>query len=214
MNDQMPTRLPDLALFQQVQSVRPVLHHASALLHVLGVIVGRANRVRIAVRQLRFDPSFGIADLVARGSVSLRSAWNELDCRVASLLAMTKWRRFLQWHILPMDTSLPRKRVPPGDIVSKCTTTFPPQLLFFHHVFLEEGKMVWKAKNVISLKLEFVLFAGQEGANMSALCRRYGIDRKTGRKWLRRYQEEGEPGLQERSRRPLSASKRTAETAQ
>jgi transposase-like protein len=73
--------------------------------------------------------------------------------------------------------------------------------------------MVWKAKDVMTLKREFVLLAGQEGANMSALCRQYGIDRKTGRKWLLRYQAEGEAGLQERSRRPLSASKRTAETA-
>jgi transposase-like protein len=48
--------------------------------------------------------------------------------------------------------------------------------------------MVWKARSTMSLKQEFVLFAGQEGANLSALCRRFGIDRKTGRKWLRRYQ--------------------------
>ena len=61
----------------------------------------------------------------------------------------------------------------------------------------------------MSLKQEFVLFAGQEGANLSALCRQFGIDRKTGGKWLRRYQEEGEAGLQERSRRSLSAPGRT-----
>jgi hypothetical protein len=41
------------------------------------------------------------------------------------------------------------------------------------------------------LKQEFVLFAGQERANLSALCRRFGIDRKTGGKWLRCYQAEG-----------------------
>jgi transposase InsO family protein len=63
----------------------------------------------------------------------------------------------------------------------------------------------------MSLKQEFVLFAGQEGGNLSALCRQFGIDRKTGRKWLRRYREEGEAGLRERSRRPLSAPGRTAD---
>ncbi|MDR1648116.1 MAG: hypothetical protein LBR88_08805 [Zoogloeaceae bacterium] len=56
----------------------------------------------------------------------------------------------------------------------------------------------------MSLKQEFVLFAGQEGAN--ALCRQFGIDRKTGRKGLWRYQAEGEAGLLERSWRPQSAA--------
>jgi transposase-like protein len=45
--------------------------------------------------------------------------------------------------------------------------------------FLEGGEMVWKARSAMSLKEEFVLFAGQEGANLSALCRRFGIDRKS-----------------------------------
>ncbi len=34
----------------------------------------------------------------------------------------------------------------------------------------------------------------------------FGISRKTGYKWLKRYQTEGEAGLRERSRRPLSRS--------
>jgi hypothetical protein len=54
-------------------------------------------------------------------------------------------------------------------------------------VFLEEGKMAWKARDVMILKQGLISFADQEGANLSALCRQYGIDRKTGRKWLRRY---------------------------
>jgi transposase len=41
-----------------------------------------------------------------------------------------------------------------------------------------------------------------EGANISVLCRHYGISRKTGYKWLKRYREEGEAGLADRSRRP------------
>jgi transposase InsO family protein len=35
---------------------------------------------------------------------------------------------------------------------------------------------------------------------MAALCRRFGISRKTGYKWLERFRAEGEAGLQERSR--------------
>jgi len=37
---------------------------------------------------------------------------------------------------------------------------------------------------------------------MSELCASYGISRKTGHKWVRRYQEGGHPALADRSRRP------------
>lgn len=54
----------------------------------------------------------------------------------------------------------------------------------------------------MSQRREFVLLARQEDANVSALCRRYGISRKTGYKWLARYDAEGETGLVDQSRRP------------
>ena len=38
----------------------------------------------------------------------------------------------------------------------------------------------------MDLRLEFVMLARQPGANVAALCRRFGISRKTGYKWLRR----------------------------
>ena len=45
-----------------------------------------------------------------------------------------------------------------------------------------------------------------------AVCRRYGISRPTLRKWLRRYEAEGDAGLLERSRRPHhSPSQKTGE---
>jgi transposase InsO family protein len=45
---------------------------------------------------------------------------------------------------------------------------------------------------------------------MAALCREFGISRKTGYKWLKRYRQEGTlKGLEERSRRPLSSPRRT-----
>jgi len=37
---------------------------------------------------------------------------------------------------------------------------------------------------------------------MAALCRRFGVSRKTGYKWLERYAEEGDNGLREHSRAP------------
>jgi transposase InsO family protein len=55
---------------------------------------------------------------------------------------------------------------------------------------------------------EFVALALVEGANVSALCRRFGISRKTGYKWLERVAS-GD-GVADRSRRPLASPARTA----
>lgn len=54
----------------------------------------------------------------------------------------------------------------------------------------------------MDLKKEFVLAAAAPSANIAALCREYGISRNNGYKWLRRYQAEGQAGLEEQSRRP------------
>jgi len=40
------------------------------------------------------------------------------------------------------------------------------------------------------------------GEALAEVCRRYEISRETGYKWLKRFAEEGEPGLEERSRAP------------
>src|SRR2546425_2313405 len=63
----------------------------------------------------------------------------------------------------------------------------------------------------MSKKLQFIEKASMPGANVSALCREYGISRQTGHKWLRRFQEEGYTGLSEQSRRPLSSPLTTGE---
>ena len=62
--------------------------------------------------------------------------------------------------------------------------------------------MPWKECDQVSLRREFVDLASAEGANVSALCRRFSISRKSGYKWLRRYQADGTAGLANRSRRP------------
>jgi hypothetical protein len=56
MDDQMPAGLFDSFLFAQVQPIRPVLHHAPALLDVFGMVVSPAHRVRVGVGELRLDP--------------------------------------------------------------------------------------------------------------------------------------------------------------
>lgn len=62
----------------------------------------------------------------------------------------------------------------------------------------------------MSNRLEFVMLARTPGANVQALCSAYGISRKTGYKWIQRYAEEGEDGLQDRSRRPQFSPNRTS----
>jgi len=64
--------------------------------------------------------------------------------------------------------------------------------------------MPWKECDSMSLRREFVELASVEGARMAGLCRRFGISRKTGYKWLSRYRAEAEAGLSDRSRRPRS----------
>lgn len=64
--------------------------------------------------------------------------------------------------------------------------------------------MSWKECDRVSLRREFVKLALVEGANMSALCRQFGISRKTAYKWLGRFRGLGEGGLVDRSRRPLT----------
>ncbi len=62
--------------------------------------------------------------------------------------------------------------------------------------------MSWKECDRVSLRREFVALARQDGINVAQLCRRFGISRPTGYKWLKRFAREGLDGLQDRSRRP------------
>lgn len=69
--------------------------------------------------------------------------------------------------------------------------------------------MPWKVNNTMSLRKEFAMLAQVEGANIAELCRRFGISRKTGYKWIHRFSEQGDDGLQDRPRRPLQSPDRT-----
>jgi len=40
--------------------------------------------------------------------------------------------------------------------------------------------MPWQEVTTVTLRREFCELADQEGVNLSALCRRFGISRKTG----------------------------------
>jgi len=69
--------------------------------------------------------------------------------------------------------------------------------------------MPWREATKVSLRLEFVLSALEDGANVRGLCRQHGISPTTGYKWLGRYLDEGNPGLEDRPRRPIGSPHRT-----
>lgn len=66
--------------------------------------------------------------------------------------------------------------------------------------------MPWRDKTVEELREEFVQAAGNS-KNFSSLCREFGITRKTGYKWLERYQIGEE--LSDRSRKPFTIANKT-----
>jgi len=70
--------------------------------------------------------------------------------------------------------------------------------------------MPWQEVNTMSLRREFVRLASVPGGNIRELCRRFRISPKTAYKWIERYQEEGEEGLRDRSRRPGHSPGRTS----
>jgi len=70
--------------------------------------------------------------------------------------------------------------------------------------------MPWKEWSLMLVRREFVELAIQPEANVKQLCGRFGISRKTGYKWLKRYREAKELGLRDRSRRPRQSPQRSS----
>ena len=69
--------------------------------------------------------------------------------------------------------------------------------------------MSWGERSIVSLRREFVMLASQEGSNIRALCRGFGVQPRVGYKWLARYEAEGQTGLFDRPRRPHHSPDRT-----
>lgn len=74
--------------------------------------------------------------------------------------------------------------------------------------------MAWKDVSMMSQRAEFVVLVSVEGSNVSKLCRRFGVSRKTGYKWLSRYAADGRAGLLDRSRRPQTAPGQTSDAVE
>jgi transposase InsO family protein len=65
--------------------------------------------------------------------------------------------------------------------------------------------MSWSVRELQDARMEFVMIAREDDASMSGACRHFGISRKTGYKWLYRYETSGLAGLVDQSRRPRSS---------
>ncbi|MGE0007247.1 MAG: helix-turn-helix domain-containing protein [Parvibaculaceae bacterium] len=70
--------------------------------------------------------------------------------------------------------------------------------------------MPWKESSVMDERVRFVARL-LEGEEMTAMCREFGISRKTGYKILNRYKQEGAEALCDRSRRPVRYANQLAD---
>src|SRR5215470_4885988 len=70
--------------------------------------------------------------------------------------------------------------------------------------------MPWRETAPMKERMRFVTDWERDLYSVVELCERYGISRKTGYKWLARYEGEGVDGLRERSRAPRQCPHRIA----
>ena len=64
--------------------------------------------------------------------------------------------------------------------------------------------MPWNEICSMDERMKFLVEINESDDSLSALCRRFGISRKTGYKWIERYEKAGPAGLVDR--RPLARS--------
>lgn len=65
--------------------------------------------------------------------------------------------------------------------------------------------MPWNEVSPMEQKRFFINDFIRGSFNMTELCERYQVSRPTGYKWIERFESEGLPGLEDRSRRPLTS---------
>ena len=74
--------------------------------------------------------------------------------------------------------------------------------------------MPWQETCVRNEGTRFVVDWERKLESMAELCRRYGVSRRTGYKWLPRYQQQGWAGWEDRSRAPRRHPLQTAATSE
>lgn len=80
-----------------------------------------------------------------------------------------------------------------------------------HGLHIGMWSMSWNTCDLMSAREGFVIDWKRGGPPFAEVCRRHGISRKTGYKWLARYEAEGAAAMADRSRRPASSPARTME---
>jgi len=70
--------------------------------------------------------------------------------------------------------------------------------------------MAWLKVDPMEQRVQFVLKAKQKIESMAALCRQFGISRKTGYKWRHRFRTHGLAGLRDAPRRPHRCPRQTS----
>src|SRR5260370_30568578 len=63
--------------------------------------------------------------------------------------------------------------------------------------------MGWTETCAVDERMRFVIAAEKHEESFAAVCRRFGVSRRVGYKWLARYEEAGVAGLYDPSRAPL-----------
>jgi putative transposase len=63
--------------------------------------------------------------------------------------------------------------------------------------------MGWKETCCVEERMRFVVAVGKHEESFAAVCRRFGVSRRIGYKWLARFEAEGPVGLLDQSRAPL-----------
>lgn len=74
--------------------------------------------------------------------------------------------------------------------------------------------MPWKETDPMTERERFAALAQTGRFTVGELCRDFGISRKTGHKYLKRYRSEGREGLADRSRRPKNSPNATVESVE
>ena len=71
--------------------------------------------------------------------------------------------------------------------------------------------MGWQICDLMKARMMFIEDCERGSLSMTEVCRRHGISRKTGYKWLARYQQKGFEGLADESRRPRQSPFKSSE---
>lgn len=69
--------------------------------------------------------------------------------------------------------------------------------------------MPWKEVNPMQQRVLFIADYLRDISNLTDLCAHYGISRKTGYKWIQRFEQSGIDGLAEQSRKPVTCPAQT-----